>query len=254
MPGDVAHRSRRASAGERHHSRLGSDVGQPIPFAVSDSDFVGREAGWEFLCEGLRQAEAGRAVVRLVRGESGMGKTSLLNRWIKRELNSPRLLRLNIRCHSQDHTPLRALNLLVQELVTNLSVHPAELWSDLARGGGEEIVYTFPQMERLRNPNGWPTQSKTADSMEGVARRAAGLHALLSWLKGLSARMPVVITIDDAQWADHESGRILSHLLRTASELSWLIVLVDQVLKLIRRSCAAYWNKMRSRSMPTTCT
>ncbi len=131
--------------------RLGSDVGQPIPFAVSDSDFVGREAGWEFLCEGLRQAEAGRAVVRLVRGESGMGKTSLLNRWIKRELNSPRLLRLNIRCHSQDHTPLRALNLLVQELVTNLSVHPAELWSDLARGGGEEIVYTFPQMERLRN-------------------------------------------------------------------------------------------------------
>ncbi len=64
--------------------------------------------------------------------------------------------------------------------------------------------------------------------MEGVARRAAGLHALLSWLKGLSARMPVVITIDDAQWADHESGRILSHLLRTSSELSGMIVLVDQ--------------------------
>lgn len=208
--------------------RLGSDVGQPIPFAVSDSDFVGRESGWDFLCNGLRQAEAGSAVVRLIRGESGMGKTTLLNRWIKRELTSPDLLRINIRCHSQDHTPLRALNLIVQELVTNLSQHPVELWSDLARGGGEEIVYTFPQMERLRNPNGWPTQTKTADSMEGVARRAAGLHALLSWLKGLSARMPVIITIDDAQWADHESGRILSHLLRASSELSGLIVLVDQ--------------------------
>ncbi len=208
--------------------RLGSDVGQPIPFAVSDSDFVGREAGWEFLCDGLRKAEAGSAVVRLVRGESGMGKTTLLNRWIKRELTSTNLLRLNIRCHSQDHTPLRALNLLVQELVTNLSQHAVDVWSDLARGGGEEIVYTFPQMERLKNPNGWPTQSKTADSMEGVARRAAGLHALISWLKGLSARMPVIITIDDAQWADHESGRILSHLLRASSELSGLIVLVDQ--------------------------
>lgn len=210
--------------------RLGSDVGQPIPFAVSDSDFVGREAGWEFLCDGLRQAEAGKAVVRMIRGESGMGKTSLLNRWIKRELmpSSAQLLRLNIRCHSQDHTPLRALNLLVQELVTNLSQHPVDLWADLARGGGEEIVYTFPQMERLKNPNSWPTQSKTADSMEGVARRAAGLHALLSWLKGLSARMPVIITIDDAQWADHESGRVLSHLLRASSELSGMIVLIDQ--------------------------
>ena len=208
--------------------RLGSDVGQPIPFAVCDSDFVGREEGWEFLCDGLRQAEAGKAVVRLVRGESGIGKTSLLNRWIKRELKTADLLRLNIRCHSQDHTPLRALNLLVQELVTSLSQHPAELWLELARGGGEEIIYTFPQMERLKNPNSWPTQSKTADSMEGVARRAAGLHALLGWLKGLSTRIPVVITIDDAQWADHESGRILSHLLRPSSEFAGLIVLVDQ--------------------------
>ncbi len=141
--------------------RLGSDVGQPIPFAVSDSDFVGREAGWEFLCSGLRQAEAGKAVVRMIRGESGMGKTSLLNRWIKRELNSSaQLLRLNIRCHSQDHTPLRALNLLVQELVTSLSQLPVDLWSDFARGGGEEIVYTFPQMERLKNPNGCPILRK----------------------------------------------------------------------------------------------
>ncbi len=64
--------------------------------------------------------------------------------------------------------------------------------------------------------------------MEGVARRAAGLHAILGWLKGLSARMPVIITIDDAQWADHESGRILSHLLRPSSEFAGLIVLVDQ--------------------------
>ncbi len=115
--------------------RLGSEVGQPIPLAISDSDFVGRESGWDFLCEGLRQAENGRACVRLVRGESGMGKTSLLNRWIKRELTSPSLLKLSIRCHSQDHTPLRALNLLVQELVTHLAQGPAESCGLIWRAG-----------------------------------------------------------------------------------------------------------------------
>ncbi|MCC6510673.1 MAG: protein kinase, partial [Pirellulaceae bacterium] len=208
--------------------RLGSDVGQPIPFSVSDSDFVGREVGLDFLNAGLDAVQSGRPVMRLVRGESGMGKTALLNRWIKRALAGSDTLRLSIRCHSQDHTPLRALNLLVQELVTCLAQRPIELWSEFARGGGEEIAYTFPQMERLGGGANWPELSPTADSMEGVARRAAGLHALLGWLKGLSRRLPLVITIDDAHWADGESGRILSHLMRAGGEFQGLIVLIDQ--------------------------
>ena len=207
--------------------RLGSDVGQPIPLAVSDADFVGRERGLEFLSAGLHLARQGQPVVRLIRGESGMGKTALLNRWTKKYLDQASTLRLSIRCHSQDHTPLRALNLLVQELVTCLSQRPTEFWSDLSRGGGEEIVYAFPQMERLGG-SAWPTLSRTADSMEGVARRSSGLHALLGWLRGLSQRVNLVISIDDAHWADAESGRILSRLFPVSEGFRGLVILVDQ--------------------------
>lgn len=207
--------------------RLGSDVGQPIPFSVNDTDFVGRETGLESLGRGFDAAQTGRSVLRLIRGESGMGKTALLSRWVKGTLNHPSILRLSIRCHSQDHTPLRALNSLVQELVTALVHRPMDLWSDLARDGGEEIAFMFPQMERLSG-GAWPTLSQTADSMEGVARRAAGLHALHGWLRELSRRVPMVITIDDAHWADTESGRFLSHLLRSGCDFQGLIILVDQ--------------------------
>lgn len=207
--------------------RLGSDVGHPIPFAASDADFVGRQQGFKFLDAGLRLACEGRPVLRLIRGESGMGKTALLNRWTKICLNRSLTLRLSIRCHSQDHTPLRALNLLVQELVTALSQRPVEFWLDLSRCGGEEIVYAFPQMERLSGA-AWPAQSRAADSMEGGARRSSGLHALIAWLKGLSRRVNLVISIDDAQWADAESGRILSHILRAEEDFQGLVILVDQ--------------------------
>lgn len=207
--------------------RLGSDVGQPIPFSVSEADFVGREQGIEFLRLGQSAARDGGSVLRLIRGDSGIGKSTLMNRWSKEYSSDPKAFCLAVRCHSQDHTPLRALNLLVQELVTELSKRPTEFWMDLSRGGGEEIVYTFPQMARLPGAS-WPEVTKTADSMEGVARRAAGLHALLQWLKGLSKRAELVITIDDAQWADAESGRILSYLLRSRDEFQGLIVLVDQ--------------------------
>ncbi len=63
--------------------RLGSDVGQPIPFVVSETDFVGREQGLELLSAGLAEARGGQATLRLIRGESGMGKSTLLNRWLK---------------------------------------------------------------------------------------------------------------------------------------------------------------------------
>ncbi len=207
--------------------RLGSDVGRPIPFEVLDSDFVGRESGLAFLENGLQKVQQGQASLRLIRGDSGMGKTALVNRWSREKLIAQNFLWLGIRCHCHDHNPLRALNLIVQELVTCLSKRPIDLWLDLSKGGGEEIVYTFPQMERLHGAS-WPEISRTADSMEGVARRTAGLHALHGWLKGLSERIPLVIAIDDAHWADSESGKFLSHLLSGSDSFRCMMIVVDQ--------------------------
>ncbi len=63
---------------------------------------------------------------------------------------------------------------------------------------------------------------------ELAARRAAGLHALLYWLRELSKRRSVIIAIDDAQWADADSGRLLSQLLMPNSGFQGLVMIADQ--------------------------
>jgi eukaryotic-like serine/threonine-protein kinase len=206
-------------------SRLGSKLGQPISFSVLPSDFIGREDALDFLDQCLDPSAAGE--VRLIQGESGLGKTTLLQKWRDRQRRDRRILWLQIRCRNQDHTPLRALNQLVQAMVTELSLWPPEMWLDLARGGGEEIVYLFPQVERLPGAT-WPSLAPVEDPMEASARRAVGLHALLVWLKQLSQRQQLVVVIDDAQWADAESGRMLAHLFRSSYEFRGVMVLVDQ--------------------------
>ncbi len=161
--------------------RLGSDVGQPIPLAVTDTDFLGREQGLAFLDAAWQRAAAGHTEIRLIRGVSGMGKTALLNRWLRKHLDASSSLRLNIRCHSHDHQPLRALNLVVQELVSTLSLRPLELWEDLSRGGSEEIVYTFPQIERLAGRY-QVAHAKRDCQLDGRRRSSGGWSARASWL------------------------------------------------------------------------
>lgn len=208
--------------------QLGHDAVVPTAFEFREEDIVGREAANQYLDEGYRRTTSGDPVVRLIRGDSGLGKTTILSRWLTQLSRAHgEAIRLAIRCHRQDHTPLRALNLLVQELVTTLSNYPAELWGDLAVDGGCEIAQAFPQMERLTSV-AWPELDHTSSPVESAARRAAGLQALLGWISGLSHKRDLVIAIDDAQWADADSGRMLSQLFLASSDFRGMLILVDQ--------------------------
>ncbi len=76
-----------------------------------------------------------------MRGESGIGKTTLLKHWTRALLRADEsTLLLYVGCHLQDHTPLRALNLIAQQLVTLLPELPRDVWEDLTASEGSEIV------------------------------------------------------------------------------------------------------------------
>ncbi len=124
--------------------RLGAEDRQSLSFAA-ESCCLGRENELQRITDAFEaSATSGRIV--LVRGESGIGKTTLLKHWTRalaRADNSTLLLYVG--CHLQDHTPLRALNLLAQQLVTHLPELPREIWEDLTANEGAEIVYGFPK-------------------------------------------------------------------------------------------------------------
>ncbi len=206
--------------------RLGAEDSQALSFAA-DTTCLGRDEVLDEITHSFHHSAALGELI-LLRGESGIGKTTVLKHWTRtQKLNDESTLLLHISCHLQDHTPLRALNLLAQQLVTLLPDLPRELWEDLTTSEGAEIVYGFPQMQQLIG-----VQPRQKDPSIGVqelaARRAAGLHALLYWLRELSKRRSVIIVIDDAQWADADSGRLLSQLFNAANGFQGLLLIADQ--------------------------
>ncbi len=206
--------------------RLGAEDSQALSFAA-DTLCLGRDEVLNAITHSFREPYPSRKLI-LVRGESGIGKTTVLKYWTRsQKLDDESTLLLHFACHLQDHTPLRALNFLAQQLVTLLPEVPRELWEDLTASEGAEIVYGFPQMQQLIE-----AQARSKDPTIGVqelaARRAAGLHALLYWLRELSKRCSVIIAIDDAQWADAESGRLLSQLFSTSSGFQGVLLVADQ--------------------------
>lgn len=213
-------------SGRQIIERLGVKESRHLSFPL-ESCCLGREASLKQLHDCFHRTENAPALV-LVRGESGIGKSTLVKHWTGELLRAePNALLLQIRCHLQDHTPLRALNLLAQQLVTVLPDLPLSLWADLTESVGGEIIYGFPQMQQLVK-----TQPRPKDPSVGVAelagRRAAGLHALLYWLLKLSQRRAVVMVIDDAHWADADSGRLLAQLFISMPDFRGMLVLVDQ--------------------------
>ncbi len=206
--------------------RLGAEDSHLLSFAA-DAVCLGRDEVLTEITDSFHATtETGKLV--LVRGESGIGKTTLLKHWSRslRRADDSTLV-LHFACHLQDHTPLRALNLLAQQLVTMMPDLPRELWEDLTASEGAEIVYGFPQMQQLIGA--LPRQKDPAVGVaELAARRAAGLHALLYWLRELSKRRSLIIVIDDAQWADADSGRLLAQLLSVGSGFQGLLLIADQ--------------------------
>src|SRR6185295_13279695 len=86
----------------------------------SDDLFVGRQIELARLQAALEQSRR-RAAVLIVEGESGVGKTSLVNRFVQvaRSLEK-RVLVLHGRCHERERVPFNALDGVIDELARYL--------------------------------------------------------------------------------------------------------------------------------------
>ncbi len=107
-----------------------------------------------------------------MRGVSGMGKTALLKTWM-RSLATSNMFLLSLRCYQQDHTPLRLLNLLVQELVRTLSEQPEQSWIHEVQAYAKTIANTFPQIQQLMASEPRRSGSRELDAAKSAAQRDA---------------------------------------------------------------------------------
>lgn len=175
--------------------------------------FVGRRRELAALEAAFAEAKAGRSVTRFIEGESGVGKSALLRRFLER-IDKEALV-LAGRCYEREAVPYKA----VDELIDGLSRHlvrrsPAEIKGLLPPNAGL-LGTVFPVLRSVPAITEARARRKAIDPPEIRALVFAALRELLG---RLAEERPLVLAIDDLQWADADSIALLSEIMRPRTE------------------------------------
>lgn len=173
---------------------------------------VGREehlAALEGCFGGLEQTHG--AVV-LVHGNSGMGKSTLLQEFGERVRRQGSAVVLSGRCYEQESVPFKALDSLIDSLANFLRKLPRAEADALMPRDIQALLRLFPVIGRVEAANDARRRSLDVQDQQELRRRA--VSALRELLGRIGDRRPLVLLIDDLQWGDVDSAVMLCDLLK----------------------------------------
>ncbi|MFZ5481842.1 MAG: protein kinase domain-containing protein [Myxococcota bacterium] len=197
--------------GDEILARLGvapAPAGADTPPA--DALFVGREAELAVLAGALADHRAGAAVRVWVEGRSGQGKSALLRRFLAPLFDRDDVVVLTGRCHERESVAYKVFDEIVDTLVRYVLNQDWKVARDVVPPDAHLLARLFPVLHRLGDLGDEPTT--TLPEPQELARRAS--RALKEMLARLAARRSLVIFVDDLQWGDLDSARLLGDLFR----------------------------------------
>jgi hypothetical protein len=193
-----------------------------------DGALFGRARELAALDASLRAASAGAPTLLVVEGQSGMGKTALVRTFLAAQRRRGCIV-LEGAARPQELVPLRAIDAVIDDLTTKIEALPDAPRRALLAHVSPSLVRSFPVLASL---DGRPAD-KDAWRLEALESRRDAQTSLARVLRMLSSASPLVVWIDDIQWADYESllflraaldagaGRILLVLTRRPGDLPW---------------------------------
>lgn len=173
--------------------------------------FIGREPHLERLRRAFEGVQQGRAATVFVHGHSGMGKSALVRCFTNDLINAREALVLRGRCYERESVPYKAFDDIVDALSRYMMRLPNEEASELLPRNIHALAHLFPVLRRVRAVAQARVPLHVTSDPHEIRSQAFG--ALRDLLARLSDWQPLVITIDDLQWGDVDSARLLTHLL-----------------------------------------
>jgi hypothetical protein len=178
--------------------------------------FVGRRRELDELEACFAAVRAGQARALLVHGESGAGKSALVSRFIERldPAAEPAPVVLTGRCCERESVPYKAVDEAVDDLSWYLKRLPPAQAAALVPANAAALAQVFPVLQRL------PAIAEAAAAAEARRQaapdprelRARAFAALRALVANIARRHPLVLAIDDLQWADADSRALLAEL------------------------------------------
>jgi predicted ATPase len=162
----------------------------------------------------------GHAVIALVHGRSGMGKASLIERFLDDLRERESAVILTGRCYESESVPFKALDSLMDRLSEFLAQVPEDLLKTLLPDDMGSLARVFPVFQRVAAVARMPVRSDASDERELRRRAVGGLRELLTRL----GRQPLVLFIDDLQWGDVDSTALLAEVLQSPDPPALLVL------------------------------
>ncbi|MBK7976827.1 MAG: AAA family ATPase [Deltaproteobacteria bacterium] len=192
------------------------------PEPATSAPFVGRDAELEVLARAARRVSAEGAVVVRIRGVSGVGKSELIRRFLRRHVTTRSTLVLRSRCHPHESVPYRAFDQIVDELSRFLGRLPRDLAQAFVPLQADALIQLFPVLAAATVLRG---AAPSVQAVEPQERRRQGFAALKELLARVAARQRLVMWIDDLQWGDADSAALLRELARGPRAPAMLLIL-----------------------------
>jgi eukaryotic-like serine/threonine-protein kinase len=184
--------------------------------------FVGRRSELDALIESLVASRSG-ALIHLIVGESGIGKSELVTQMVaSAHEHEPQLLVLRGRCFERESVPYQALDAVADELVQHLATLAPDAIAAVLPPRPDLLLPLFPVFQRIE-----AIASASVHRDEELApheRRRRSFDELRTLLVALTKARPMLIAIDDLHWADADSFLLLAELLRGSSAPRLLVV------------------------------
>jgi serine/threonine protein kinase len=200
-------------------------AGDPSIRRVADVEhFVGRSTQLHQIDAAFADTQEGRLNVVLVNGPSGIGKTTLVKRFLSSlEQRQPDAIVLRGRCYEFESVPYKGVDSLVDELSRHLQRLPDARVEALLPRDASLLPKLFPVLGRVTAIATAPMRSAIVPDARELRQRT--FRALREVFERLSDRHPMVVWIDDLQWGDRDSSTFLAELCAPPQQPALLLLL-----------------------------
>lgn len=195
----------------------------PRPVSRPETLLFGREEELEQLEQELQRVRDGQGVAVLLDGNSGVGKTSLVEHFLTRLRPSPAIV-LRGRCYEREQVPYQGIDSLVDDVCRFLQgLDTVHVESVLPRHTAA-LVRVFPALERVPAVAERRARDRFPSVDERETRRQA-FGALRDLLGCIADHRTLIVHIDDLQWGDVDTAELLRDLLRPPDAPIMLLIL-----------------------------
>ncbi|MDO8671439.1 MAG: protein kinase [Dehalococcoidia bacterium] len=180
------------------------------PAVAMGPPLIGREHEFRVLTDVVRRVRDGASRFVLIAGEQGIGKTRLAQEAIA----LARLNRFQVAsaiCYQQEGGfPYQPFIDSIRNYVTRLSWQDVEVLRRATESCRGELLSLVPELARIYRKSAYPSRPTAGPEQD----KELFFEAISQFIAGASQMSPLILFIDDLQWADAASVKLLEYIAR----------------------------------------